>query len=426
MFNAFFFIISHCVCEPFAVGALIGITAFLILHWRKSRSETLLIAAALLVAIGWRVLLPIRFDRYALFLVPVAIFFTVWGVRVVAGWCRRFLLLPGLPWNFLWYLGLLITVACISLIHNNEDRAFFPLLEVFRREIRDVRTPVILWCKRDFAVFLDSRAQAREMHHPERLLRKLDRADVAEYLLSRHPRKSFRDIENMPDRKLIARVDGGGRRKFSYGLWKIQRRFLRLKDRSEVDKYAAPETGNLLANAGFETARTPRETAALAKRYVGMGAAFYRKNDLKLPAMWNPIMLPAKPGCEPPEFELSSDAPIRGKYSLRIKVSPKFSREIAFSKQLSSGTYLWSMLVRAKKGTKFRLYFHAFRKRKYAGDRNAVICTIPEDGTYFLSVPVDRSIMRNGEYFTAAIGGLSGELFVDEVSLVPLPGTAER
>ena len=416
--------ISHGVCEPLAVGALLGIGFFLYLHWKKSRSETLLFAGLLLFMVGWRVALKIISDRYALFLVPFAIFFTVWGIKLVAGWGRR--LLPRVPWAGLWAAGLLITAVCISFAHHEEDRAFFTLLKVFRQEIKDIRTPVILWSNRDFSVFLDPRVRSCIISPPERMSRELCLSDMPEYALFRYPRKAFHQLENIRGRKLIARVDGGGRRKFSYGLWKIQRRFLRLETPSEVEKYAVPETGNLLSNAGFEIVRPPQETALLTKRYVGMGADFYRKPGLLLPAAWSPAVRPEKNGTESPEFELCADAPIRGRYSLRIRVSPKFPREIFYPKPLSPGDYRWSMLVRAKKDARFRLYFHMVRNNKYLKDRNVVFCTIPADGTYFLSVPVDRAVMTNGDKYFAAIGGLSGELFVDEVSLVPLSTSDKR
>lgn len=424
MLAALFLRISHCVCEPLAVGALIGMTGFLCRHWRRSRSETLLIAGLLLFVIGWRTVMPILADRYAFFLVPAAIFFTVYGVKEVAGLCRR--LLPGVPWHFLWAAGLLITVACISLLHTNEDRAFFALLDIFRREIRDVQSPVILWSDHDFSAFLESRVRFRLTKEPDRIRRDLNMTDASEYLLFRFSRRGFRAIENLPDRKLIAKVDGGGRRKFIYGLWKKTRCFQRLDGPAGIEEHTAPESGNLFANAGFETVRPQQETAALARHYVALGADFYRKPGWKLPVAWNPIMLPGKSGLVQPEFEASAEAPIRGKYSLRIKVFPEYAREISFPKPLSAGDYCWSLLVRAKKDVRFRLFFHVFRNKRYFTDCNIVSCTIPAAGTYFVSVPVYRSDMTKGDYYTAAIGGLGGEFFVDEVSLVPLSNAAER
>ena len=413
--------IPHCVCEPFAVGALLGGVYFLYLHWRKSRVETLLIGALLTFLVGWRVARPIQADRYAFALVPVAVFFTVWGIRLVAGWGRRWF--PRIPWTFLWFTGMLITVICISFLHHEEDRAFFTLFRALRREIRGMDTPVVLVANRDFSFFLDRRIRMFLCEWPN-VQKQLPLPDASvRYVLFRLPRK-MPPIPEKLRRELqpVAEVSGRGRRKFSYHLWKWTpdpMRCLRGIAESEVDRYAAPETGNLAANAGFESVRPPKETAALVKRYVSVNADFYRKPGLLLPADWRPCIVKPWGGARSPEFELDDARPIRGKYSLRVKIDPRMSREIEMSKRLPAGDYIYSMLVRAEKGARFRLFFHVYRKGQHRENCNVAFCTIPEDGTYHVSVPVFREELVGGDWYMAAIGGLEGELFFDEVSLVP-------
>ena len=411
--------ISHGVCEPLAVGALLGIGFFLYLHWKKSRSETLLFAGLLLFMIGWRVALKIVSDRYALFLVPFAIFFSVWGIKLVADWGRR--LLPRVPWALLWAAGLLITAVSISFLHHEEDQAFYVLLRRLRQDIQTINSSVILISDRNFSFFLDRRVRVIPCDLPN-VQKKLQYSAIPVYVLFRVSRKAHIPAKLLREMRPVAVVQGRGSQKFSYYLWKWRSDslwFLRQIPREEIDKYAAPEKGNLISNAGFEIVRPARETAVLTQRYIRLGANFYRKPGLMLPANWRPIFFFTLPNAAPPEFELVAECPVRGKYSLRMKIDPKLPREVQMPNHILPGDYVFSSLLRAPKDARFRLFFHAYKNGKYCGICNIVFCTIPADGTYYVSVPVSREELTGGDSFVPAIGGLDGEMFFDEVSLVP-------
>ena len=435
MISTFFTRIPHCLFEPLAVCAVMGLLLALWLCRARWDRMFWLVSSGLLFMVFWRVVQEIGSGRYASVLIYPA-------VISVSYLCFRLKEVPGMtriPERFQYFLSwglLLIMIAvclgkdfrfnryegylreCADIARRDSVHFQYPLALTYGKEVKRIGyysgLPTLFYGKGNVIDW-----NAAEISD---LLKRHRYFGDAIYLFIDEKRQALpitAESLGVSDREwmmLASRFQDNRRRKrltlYRYLPGPIPWKIATEKD---IEQFLRENKREMLFNGHFERIEEKKRFLPLLQTLQSPALSFYSRSNWQFPAGWGFESRVSNVNTVEAELHVSE---LTGKHALRLSGRSRF---IVFTRGMfPRGEYELSFLVHGCPGTRFGISFYTYDNAgRFVAYREAAHYRLISGEGYLYRLKITEQEIGEGVQFRLCLVLYEGQIFWEGVSLLP-------
>lgn len=435
MTATFFTRIPHCLFEPLAVCAFLGILLSLWLCRARRDRQFWLVSSGLFFLIFWRVVVEIGSGRYASILIyPTVIF--------VSYLCFRVKELPGMtrvPERFQHFLpwSLLLILVCVCLgkdfRFNRYEGYLRECTDIARRDSTRFQSPLALTYGKEMKrigyysglptlCYGNGDVIDRNAAEISALLKRHRYYGDAIYLLVDEKRDASpitAELLGVSEREwsMLASNFQNNRRQKRLTLY----RYLpgpipwKIATRKDIEQFGRENKRELLFNGHFERLEEKKHFQPFLQTLQSPGLSFYSRPDWQFPAGWGFESRVSNVNAVEAELQVSE---VTGTHALRLSGRSRF---IVFTRgMLPRGEYELSFLVHGRPGTRFGISFYTYNNAgRFVAYREAAYYRLASGEECLYRLRITEQEIGEGVQFRLCLVLYEGEILWEGVSLLP-------